>query len=88
MMTVAVAVSIAAMLTAIFAFRFNAASRRLLLTGYFCLFLVLEYVAGYYFLPADALGIETAVVCASIAALFVGATRIRDRLEHSEEDEE
>jgi hypothetical protein len=86
--TAAVAISIAAMLTAIFAFRFDAGRRPLALTGYFCLFLAVEWFAGHYFLPAGALGLETATVCAAIAALFGGATYIRDRLENSDGDGE
>jgi hypothetical protein len=80
----AVALAIAAMMTSIFAFRFRFAKRPAVLAGYFALFLGIEWIAGRYFLPPEALGIEVAVVCGAIALLFAGATVLTERLEKSD----
>jgi hypothetical protein len=81
MVSVLVGVSIAALLTSLFAFRFDAGRKRWLLAGYFTLFLVIERVATHFFLPADALGIEVAAVCFGLALLFAMATEYRQRKE-------
>lgn len=86
MISAAVAVAIAGMLTSIFAFRFRTANNPLALGAYFLLFLGIEWVAVRYFIPPGALGIELAVVCAAIALLFVGATIFTERLEKPDDD--
>lgn len=84
MISAAVAVAIAAMMTSIFAFRFRYGKRPFLLAGYFLLFLGIEWIAGRYFIPPGALGVEVAVVCAAIALLFAAATVLTERLEKSD----
>jgi hypothetical protein len=81
MVSILVGVSIAALLTSLFAFRFDAGRKPWLLTGYFTLFLVIEWIASRFFLPKDALGIEVAAVCFCLAILFAGATEFRQRKE-------
>lgn len=88
MTSAAVAIAIAAMLTAIFAFRFRPAKRPVALLAYFSLFLGIEWIAGHYFIPPGSLGIEVALVCGLIAVLFVGATILTERLERSARDDD
>jgi hypothetical protein len=91
MISFLVGISIAALLTSLFAFRFDAGRERWLLAFYFTLFLVIEWTASRFFLPADALGIEVAAVCFGLAILFAMATSYRQRKEaemHGSEPEE
>jgi len=81
MVSILVGISIAALLTSLFAFRFDMGRRPWVLAGYFSVFLVIEFVASRYFLPPDALGIDVAVVCFGLAILFAGATEFRQRKE-------
>ena len=88
MVSILVGISIAALLTSLFAFRFDAGRERWLLTLYFSFFLVIEWVATRFFLPADALGIEVAAVCFGLTILFVMATEFRQRKEREARDSE
>ena len=88
MVSILVGISIAALLTSLFAFRFDAGREWWLLAGYFTLFLVVEWVATRIFLPADALGIEVAAVCFGLALLFAMATEYRQRKEAEAQNSE
>ena len=81
--SLAVAFSIALLLTASFAFRFRNSRRPKLLAAYFLLFLALEWIGERFFLPPGSLGIEVAYVCFTLTAVFVGATWIVQRYEAS-----
>jgi len=84
--SLAVACSIALLLTASFAFRFRNSRQPKLLIAYFVLFLSLEWVGERYFLPRGALGIEVAAVCFALAAVFVAAIYLVGRYEASLDD--
>ncbi len=88
MVSVLVGISIAALLTSLFAFRFDAGREWRFLALYFTLFLAIEWLATYFFLPADALGIEVAAVCFGLAILFAMATEYRQRKEAEAQDSE
>jgi len=81
MVSILVGISIAAFLTSLYAFRFDAGREPWLLAGYFTLFLVIEWVAAHFFLPADALGLDVAAVCFGLAIVFAMLTEIRQRKE-------
>jgi len=81
MISVLVGISIAALLTSLFAFRFDMGRERWLLAGYFVSFLVIEWIAARFFLPPDALGGEVAAVCFALAIIFAMATEYRQRKE-------
>lgn len=76
-----VSASIAAAMTAIFAFRYAASKEPLRLALYFLLFFGIEWAAEAWFLPADAMPAEVGFVCLGITLLFFIASRIRDRLD-------
>lgn len=73
--------SIAAALTAIFAFRFQASKQPWKLLAYFALFFGLEWAGEAFLLPHGALPIEVAWVCFGITGLFVVASIVRDRFD-------
>jgi hypothetical protein len=81
MVSVLVGISIAALLTSLFAFRFDLGRERALLAGYFAFFLVIEWIATRFFLPPDALGSEVAAVCFVLAIIFAMATEYRQKKE-------
>ncbi len=85
MVSFVVALSIASVLTAAFAFRFRNARRPWVLAAYFLLFLAAEWVASHFFIPPGAFGIEIALVCFPLAAIFAGASVLSQRWEASEE---
>ena len=88
MVSVLVGISIAALLTSLFAFRFDAGRKRRFLALYFAVFFAVEWLAAHFFLPADALGIEVAAVCFGLAILFAMATDYRQRKEDELRDSE
>lgn len=79
--SILVSVSIASMLTAVYAFRYRAWDKKLLLAGYFALFFAIEWAAESMFIPAGALGVEVGYVCFAITALFVLAGHFVQHLE-------
>ena len=81
-----IAFSVAALLTAIFAFRFGQMTRQGVLGAYFALFLTIEWVAAKYFIPEGALGIEVAYLCLGLTMAFVVAGILRHRYEKSQQD--
>jgi hypothetical protein len=81
MVSILVGISIAALLTSLFAFRFDMGRRPGVLAAYFALFLGIEWVASRFFLPPDALGLDVAAVCFGLAILFAAATDYRQRKE-------
>ena len=54
---------------------------------YFATFFCLELAAEHVLLPPGLLGVEVAMVCFAIAAIFVLAIRIAQRYEVGEEEE-
>lgn len=76
-----VSASIAAAMTAIFAFRYAASKEPRRLALYFLLFFGLEWAAETWLLPQGALPPEVGYVCFGIALLFVVASTVRDRLD-------
>ena len=66
-------------LTAAFAFRFRNSRRPGVLAAYFLVFLTVESVGSHYFIPPDAFGIEIALVCFPLAAVFVAASVLSQR---------
>jgi len=81
MVSLVVALSIASLLTAAFAFRFRNSRRPGVLTAYFLLFFVVEWLGSYYFIPPDAFGVEIALVCFPLAGIFVIASVLSHRWE-------
>ncbi len=86
LVTLFIARSSASMLTAVFALRFPDWHGRGFLAGYFLLFLSVEFIAGYYFLPPGALGIEVAVVCFFITAVVIAVIRYMRELEQKHDN--
>lgn len=80
-----VSLSITAVLTAAFAFRFGYLDRPLVLVAFAGLLFTVEAMAQHFFLPPGAVGIEVAYICFPLAAVFVVATVITRRWEASEE---
>lgn len=76
-----VSASIAAALTAIFAFRYGASKQPARLAAYFLFFFAVEWAAEVWLLPRGAMPGEVGYVCAGIALLFVAASVVRDRLD-------
>ncbi len=83
-----VAFAISAVLTSIFAFRFQTWRRPKVLLSYFVLFFVAELVCERLWLPPDALDVEVGIVCLVLAVIFVGVTWIGHRLGGLEQREE
>lgn len=87
LITLFVAGSIAAALTAIFAFRFRTWKAPRRLVAYFASFFVIELVAERLVLPPGILGIEVALVFVAITLLFVVAIHASQRAEVGEDEE-
>ena len=81
MLSLFVAASFALMLTAIFAFRFRNERKPGVLLAYFLFFMTLEWVGEHFFLPPGALGVEVALVCLVVAALFGVAAYVVSRFD-------
>lgn len=81
MVTFFVACSIAAAMTAIYAFRFSTSRRPGVLAAYFLLFLGLEWAGERWVIGPGVLGVEVGLVALLITALFVVAAALRDRLD-------
>lgn len=79
-----VAASVGLLMTVIFAFRFQFASRSVWHTGYFVFFTSLMIGLDYFILPEGVLGIEIGLACLFLALLFVVAFRIARRVEQME----
>ncbi len=75
-----VSFSMAAAMTAVFAFRFQTWRRPWLLVAYFVFFFVAEWSCEAMFLPPDALGVEVGVLCLVLAVIFVGVTWVSQRM--------
>lgn len=84
---VVVSCSIAAALTAIFAFRFRTWKVPRRLVAYFTLFFAAELAAEHLLLPPGLLGVEVAAVCFGIALVFVVAIRATRHLEAGDDEE-
>jgi hypothetical protein len=74
MQAFAIAFSLALLLTAMFAFRFDYGRRPGVLAAYFLVFMSIEWIAGRYLIPPDAFGIEIAVLCLVLTVPFLVAT--------------
>ncbi len=86
-LTVLVSCSIAAALTAIFAFRFRTWKVPRRVAIYFAGFFVIELCAERLLLPPGTLGPEVAAVCLGIALLFVVAIHATRHLEADDDEE-
>ena len=80
-----IALSVASLLTASFAFRFGQMNRPGLLLAYFSLFLMIEWIGHTYFIPEGAFGIEVAYVCFGLTVPFIVAGVLRHRYEKSQQ---
>ncbi len=77
-----VSASVAASMTAIYAFRFSASrGNPWRLVRYFLLFFAAEWLAEHFLLEEGTMGVEVGVVSLVVTALFVIAVLIRDRLD-------
>jgi hypothetical protein len=72
---------IALLLTAAFALRFRYWDNPKVLAIYFSAFFSLELVAGHFFIPKGAMGIEIAVVCIALTLPIVGVIEFFRRRE-------
>ncbi len=77
---------IAVLLTAAFALRFRYWDNPKVLAVYFVTFFTIELVAGHFFIPEGAMGIEIALVCLGLTVPFLGVIEFFRRRE-SEMDE-
>jgi len=88
MATFVVSLSLAAVLTSLFAFRHDNWRRPRLLAVYFVAFLGLEWFAEAYLLPPDAIPVEVAYVCFPLSLAFVAGCvamhRYQQRLEREQ----
>jgi hypothetical protein len=84
MVSFLVGLSIASLLTAMFAFRFDAGRKVGVLVAYFALFFGIEWLADRFLLPPGALGMEVVYVCFALTILFVIGTGIVRRLDEHE----
>lgn len=78
-----VSLSIAMVLTSLFAFRHDNWRRPRLLAAYFTVFLVLEWVAEAYLLPPGAIPLEVAYVCLPLSFAFAAACYAMHRYQAS-----
>lgn len=81
MLPLFVSASIAAAMTAIYAFRFGRSRSLLRLLPYFLFFGLLEWVGEKYVIGPGAFGVEVAVVALGLTGVFVAASLLRDRLD-------
>ena len=84
MVSFLVGLSIASLLTAMFAFRYDAGRDPRVLVGYFALFFSIEWAAERFLLPPDVLGMEVAYVCFGLTILFVIGTTLVRRFDQRE----
>lgn len=73
MTTFVVSLSIALVLTSLFAFRHHNWRRPKLLSAYFAGFMTLEWLAETYLLPHGAIPIEVAYICFPLSFAFAAA---------------
>ena len=79
---------IALLLTAAFALRFRYWDNPKVLAGYFVTFFTIEIVAGHFFIPEGAMGIEIALVCLGLTVPILGVIEFFRRREHEMEEGE
>jgi hypothetical protein len=77
-----VSLSVALVLTSLFAFRHHNWRRPRLLLAYFVCFMALEWGAEHYLLPPGAIPVEVAYVCFPLALAFAAACYVMGRYEH------
>jgi hypothetical protein len=82
------AISVGLILTSVFALRFGYWNRPLVLGAYFALFFVAEWVAGHYFFPPGAIGIEITYVCWALIPPVLVAIYLLRRYEQSQQGAE
>lgn len=80
------ALGLATLLTSGFALRFRYWRNPKVLLAYFAVFLVIEWIAGHYFIPPDALGVEVGLVSFALTAPMVGAILFFDTREQRDAD--
>ena len=76
-----ISLSITAVLTAMFSFRFGYRDRPGVLVGFALLVFIVESIGQHFFLPPGAIGVEVAWICFPLALVFVGVTFLMRRLE-------
>jgi len=80
------ALGLAALLTAGFALRFRYWRNPKVLVAYFAVFLVIEWVAGHYFIPPAALGLEVGLVAFALTVPMIAAILFVDGRERRESE--
>jgi hypothetical protein len=79
-----ISLSITAVLTASFAFRFGYRDRPGVLAAFAALIFTAESIAQRWLLPPGAIGIEVAWICFPLAAVFVGMSFLAAKMESHE----
>jgi hypothetical protein len=79
---------IAVLLTAAFALRFRYWDNPKVLAVYFAAFFAIEIVAGHFFIPDGAMGIEIALVCLGLTVPILGVIEFFRRHEHEMDEAE
>jgi hypothetical protein len=82
---VIVALSLASLLTAAFAFRFRDSRRPAVLVGYFLFFFAVDWIGTHFFIPPGAFGLEVAAVCFFLAGIFLVAISVSGRWDEPED---
>ena len=80
------ALGLATLLTAGFALRFRYWRNPKVLSTYFALFLIIEWIAGHYFIPPAALGLEVGLVSFALTVPTIAAILFFDS--HERRDSE
>ena len=79
---------IALLLTATFALRFRYWDNPKVLAVYFASFFTIEIVAGHFFVPEGAMGIEVALVCIGLTVPILGVINFFRRREREMDEGE
>lgn len=80
------ALGLATLLTAGFALRFRYWRNPKVLVVYFAVFLVVEWIAGHYFIPPAALGLEVGLVSFALTVPMIGGILFFDSRERRDSE--
>jgi len=80
------ALGFATLLTAGFALRFRYWRNPKVLSAYFAFFLIIEGIAGHYFIPPAALGLEVGLVCFTLTVPMIAAILFFDSRERRDSE--